>query len=454
MDLNVELTANVAQTGWTYFRLDDPGTDRYQLIQAARNQPAPAKTLTVGDVGNAWTTHRLLPFDGAPTGREDRIHLLDHFNVPGPVSYTLTYVRLILNEPPVADIAVDQLTAVGADASVQLDGGLTSDPDHALTDLTFAWTVDGNVVCDGPQAECGLIEVVLSYGSHEVTLRVTDPDGDFDEVTKTITVDPAQLAVFALGDSKVEFNHTPPRIKLKGEIGLPFGLDYTDLDPQASVSLALAGVEILPTTLVTFAMEDGEADEWEYEASSDLEDIRKFKIDWKGMRFKFKEHGFPVKLKSDLITASETVLEIELKPEHVEDAFTIDIGGQAQISFTADGLVSAATVPFEVEEQDHGGHAHEKVEVTLTLPFALLDTTVITFSGGLTKVINVGDDLKGSVGRFHMRLNFDSALFPDGTETTPRTLDMSVSVGAQGYPGATSLGPDDLEVKNNKWHAK
>ncbi len=92
MDLNAEVTAEVSGTGWIYFRLEDSGGDLYRLVQVVRNLPLPVKMLSVGDIGNAWTTHRWLPFDGPPTDREDRLHLLDYLPSPGPASYTLTYV--------------------------------------------------------------------------------------------------------------------------------------------------------------------------------------------------------------------------------------------------------------------------------------------------------------------------------------------------------------------------
>ncbi len=71
--------------------------------------------------------------------------------------------------------------------------------------------------------------------------------------------------------------------------------------------------------------------------------------------------------------------------------------------------------------------------------------------GALTGSVLVGDHLKGSVGRFRLEASFDGALFPAGSGTLPRTLAMDVTVGSQAYPGSTSLGPDDLRVKQDNW---
>lgn len=352
---------------------------------------------------------------------------------------------------PTAVIVVEQLTAIGATASVRLDASGSSDPDNAVSELTFTWTVDGAVVCAGPLSQCGTVEVAMSFGIHEIVLRVTDPEGALDEAAKTLTVDPAQLAVFDVDRAKIEFGHVPPKGRLKGEIGLPFGVDFSELSPTASISVALAGVVVLPGTVVDFVVEGDDFDEWRFEAPSGSTGIGKFKIDWKGMRFKFKEDGFPVVLESRFISTSETVLEMEIDAGAIVGPFTIDIGSQAWISLTAAGAVSASSVPIET---DGGDEEHDEQELTAVLPFGLSNTTVIAFSGGLTQTVDVGQHLKGSVGRFQVEWPFDGGLLPGGAAALPRTLDATVTIGSQAYPGATSLGPDDLRVRQNTWRAK
>lgn len=85
------------------------------------------------------------------------------------------------------------------------------------------------------------------------------------------------------------------------------------------------------------------------------------------------------------------------------------------------------------------------------MPFALLDSTVITLSSSVERVINVGDGLKGSVGRYRLDTRFEAAQFPPGVLTVPRTLDLSVTIGAEGYPGGAVLSPSDLRIDGDKW---
>ena len=229
-------------------------------------------------------------------------------------------------------------------------------------------------------------------------------------------------------------------------IGLPMGVNFSDLSLQAGVSLNIAGLNILSSTSVAFQTEGNELDEWKFEATPGSAGLTKFKIDWKGARYKFKASDFPVRLESKLITTSSTLLKVKLKPGQIDAAFTLDIGGQASISFDADGLVTSSSPGNVLVEVEKPGK-----KVTLTLPFPLVDTTVITFSGGLVRTVNVGDDLKGSVGRFCIETDFDGSQFSNGAATTPLRLDLSITIGAQEFPGGASLGPDDLMIDDNEW---
>ncbi len=229
------------------------------------------------------------------------------------------------NAPPTADAVVEQLTGIGAQAVVRLDGSGSSDPDNLVSELTFTWTVDAVVVCDGTDVQCAIIEVPLSFGAHAVVLRVTDPDGAFDEATTNVTLDPSMLSVFEIDKVKVEFGQLPPRLKIKGQIGLPFGVNFSELFPMASASVNLAGVNVLPPTSVAFDIEPGEPNEWTFR--DPLGQISKFDINWEGTRFAFHEPGFPVKLKSQVITTSETVLGMKFDMSGIGGAFSMDIGG-------------------------------------------------------------------------------------------------------------------------------
>jgi len=113
------------------------------------------------------------------------------------------------------------------------------------------------------------------------------------------------LAVFRIDEAEVEFENSLSEIEVYGEIGLPFGVYVSELTPQATVILDLAGINVLPDTPVTFVIDGEDGKEWEFEDEDATSGITKFKVDWKGARYQFEDDDFPVELKSKLITASE-----------------------------------------------------------------------------------------------------------------------------------------------------
>jgi hypothetical protein len=274
-----------------------------------------------------------------------------------------------------------------------------------------------------------------------VLLRVSDPVGQTHEVSKTVTLDPALLSVLALDQAKVYFDPGDPHVKLKGEIGLPSGVDYSELAAVVAVQLDVAG-PFLPATPVAFTVKGGGLEKWQFRDPGVL-GITKLDIDWDGGRFQHKSG--PIELKSQILTSNESVLSFKYKFKDIGAAFTIDLDGQATVDVDANGDLTAS-VPFEVEKAGN--------EVTLTLPFALLDASLITFFGGVNETIVVGDDLKVSVGRFRLDVDYDAAVFPDGVLTTPRDLELTFLVGTQGYANTVALDENDLEIKGNKWEAK
>ncbi|RDH80890.1 MAG: hypothetical protein DIZ78_17665 [endosymbiont of Escarpia spicata] len=347
--------------------------------------------------------------------------------------------------PPTAEFAFQQLTNIGNTALVRLDGTGSFDPDAGDV-LTFQWTVDGMADCVGNLALCGVIDIPLGFGAHDVTLTVTDPEGASDEITKTVTLNPAELAVLEIDKSKVKFTENS-YVKFHGEIGLPFGEDYTTLLAEAVANIYVAGVEILPPATVVFMPEVG-ADEWEYEGNEATNGISKFKIDWKGARYRFKESDYPINIKSHIITPTETVLTLKYKMKDIGGPFQMDIDGLALIEVDALGGATTVTAGVLIEMEEAGK------EIALTLPFTLVDTSIITLSGTVTRVLYVVEGLKGSIGRFELEANFDASPFPAGAATLPRTIDLDIDVGAQRYFGSASLGESELSVKKDKWRSK
>ncbi len=346
------------------------------------------------------------------------------------------------NARPTAVATVTQLTNIGATAQVRLSAVGSSDADDAFNTLSFRWTVNSTVMCNGTSASCANTIVSLPYGSYTVTLRVTDPANGWHENTKTITLSPSQLSLLEIDTANVNFHPAEPKkVKINGDIGLPFGVDFSELTPKAAATIVLAGQTIVSNQSVTFSESGNDGKKWKF--SSNTGPITKYEIDWDGASFKYSLAGFPIDLKSELISSSETVLNISYNKKKLGGPVVININNQATVNIDNNGNVTSSA-PFDVDKPGK--------EVTLTLPFPLLNTSVITISGGQSKTINVASFLTASVGRYRIEANFSGASFPAGVNTTPRTLGLSVTVGTEAYPGSTSLPASKLDIEGKKWH--
>lgn len=345
------------------------------------------------------------------------------------------------NARPTAIATVEQLTDIGALAQVLLDGSDSTDFDDAFTALTFQWTVDSVVICDGPAAGCATITTLLAYGPHVVTLRVTDPVGGVHEDSKAITLTVGALSVFDIDAATVRFpKKNPYTMTIHGQVGLPFGVDYSELTPTATARVVIAGVTVAPDAAYVFSAEGHDGRKWRY--SNPTGPVTQFDIDWKGARFSYNNHCFPIVLKSELISSVETVLSIKYQVRRLGGPVTIDIDGAATINIDNYGNATA-NVPLEVERPKH--------KIAVTLPFPLTETSVITISGAQSRTIPAAGYLKASVGRFHLAARFDRTLLPAGVSTTPRTLEAAVTIGQEQYPGSDSLGPAQLDVRGIQW---
>lgn len=341
------------------------------------------------------------------------------------------------NAAPIADAAVEQLTNIGATALVRLDGSGTADADDPVATLNFEWIVNTTTVCDGLQAACGTIEVGLPFGVHDVTLKVTDPAGGTSETSTTITIDPARLSVFEIDRAQVRFSSS--RITLIGDIGLPFGVNFSEVAPTATTTLHLAGIDVLYDGTVAFTTHGSGNRRWRFDGSGP---IRSFDIDWRGARFNFREARFPIRIKSQMISSSETVLTVNFRRRRIDGPFTINFDGQATVNVDENGEVTT-DLPVEIERP--------RRRFTVTLPFPLTESSEITIGGAVSRTIPAVDHLRASVGRYRLQVNFDGNDFPDGVGTLPRTLDLSVAIGNEGYPGETMLDESDLRVRGNSW---
>jgi uncharacterized repeat protein (TIGR01451 family) len=87
------------------------------------------------------------------------------------------------NTPPVANAGSDQtIECGGGSTSVTLDGSASSDPDGD-TPLTYEWREGSNVL-----GTTATLNTSLAFGAHTITLKVTDPSGDFNEDTVNVNI--------------------------------------------------------------------------------------------------------------------------------------------------------------------------------------------------------------------------------------------------------------------------
>ncbi|MCJ8281886.1 MAG: hypothetical protein MJK14_19050, partial [Rivularia sp. ALOHA_DT_140] len=80
-DLEVNITANIAETGWNYFRLDDPADGKFQIEKVLRSDGTALR------LDNVWRTDRTFPATGRPVS-ENNLHLFDYNNTDGSTTYT------------------------------------------------------------------------------------------------------------------------------------------------------------------------------------------------------------------------------------------------------------------------------------------------------------------------------------------------------------------------------
>lgn len=338
----------------------------------------------------------------------------------------------VVNLEPIAVIQLQQITNIGLMASVRFDGNASSDPEDPASSLTYRWTIDGVVQCDGSATSCDQIVRPLAYGEHTVSLRVTDTCGNSNEVTQSVVVSPAELSVFEVSRMVVNFCQNPPRLRINGQVGLPVGVSHTELEPRVKFGADVAGVTVLPLTEVALNV-NGSGRAWRYNSNASV-GLRKLNITWSGSSYLFRDAGFPVELRSDSISTTETLLEMRVRrPNQLPGGFTMTVGS-AYITFDEDMDVVASNVAYEVEVA--------RKRFLLTLPFPLLESTDIVFSGGLDRVLSAGNGLSAAVGRYHAVVFFNGALLPQGANSTPKVVGADMRVGLEGYPGGNECnGP-------------
>ena len=135
---------------------------------------------------------------------------LDLSGGPSPVVSFGGYIRpaevVITFQPPTAEFTYAPEEPDAGNA-VFFDGSSSVDPDGEI--VSYAWDFDGDGKTDATGKTASY--VFAASGSHEVSLTVTDNDGNTDTVTKTIEVAPAPSGGTSHGFQPpiADFSYTP-----------------------------------------------------------------------------------------------------------------------------------------------------------------------------------------------------------------------------------------------------
>jgi uncharacterized repeat protein (TIGR01451 family) len=161
------------------------------------------------------------------------------------------------NTPPVANAGADQtIECAGGSTSVSLDGSASFDPDGD-TPLTYEWREGVTVLGTGVT-----LNTSLPFGSHTITLKVTDPSGAFNEDTVTVdVVDTTNPMITAPPNVNVS---TGPGASSCGAFvsDATLGTATASDGCSASVTITRTGVPAgnnfpVGTTVITYTADDG-----------------------------------------------------------------------------------------------------------------------------------------------------------------------------------------------------
>jgi hypothetical protein len=160
------------------------------------------------------------------------------------------------NTPPVANAGADQTIECGGGlTSVTLDGTASSDPDGDT--LTYEWREGATVL-----GTTAMLNTSLSFGPHTITLKVTDPSGEFNEDTVSVNiVDTTDPMITAPPNVSV---NTGPSASSCGVVisNATLGNAIASDGCSASVTITRTGVPAgnnfpVGTTIVTYTADDG-----------------------------------------------------------------------------------------------------------------------------------------------------------------------------------------------------
>ena len=119
---------------------------------------------------------------------------------------------------------------------------------------------------------------------------------------------------------------------------------------------------------------------------------------------------------------------------------------RARIAYDEDRRI---TTNIEYDAYKKYGYSH----VHFTLPFQLTPDMTIEIRGALEETIKVADYFEGAHAKFKLVSAFDPDLFPDGWQSSPETLEYTLTLG-EGTNTITGNGLIDSWAKKDRKHWK
>lgn len=251
-------------------------------------------------------------------------------------------------------------------------------------------------------------------------------------------------------------------LHVEGKLYLPEGVGMDGLASAGSAVITLADIGVTDQD-VEFEVKGKNDDKWKYKNRNNISgNIKEYKIDWKGPEFDYRgDDKFHIHTHS--IGEAETTLCIHTG--EISGAFTVAIdearsAAPSTVNMPPDGLdtVAGTTMAYDADRiiatsLSYESQKADNSHVHFTLPFQLTSGMTIAVAGALVETIHVADYFDEAYAKFKLVSAFDPGLFPDGWDSSPETLDLTLTLG-EGSNLITGNGLIDSWEKRDVKHWK
>lgn len=267
-----------------------------------------------------------------------------------------------------------------------------------------------------------------------------DPENDADGDGACGDVD----AEVDFTKAKATVNFESGAIRIDGGLLIPSGYWTDNIAPTGSATVIVAGENSPPVAdqgPLSFDVKGKSDEKWAYRDKSGNGAITQFEVDWDGAKFVYRASN-DLRLKTTFIGGAETTLLVDAKK--VDGAFTIAVH-DVLISYDENRNITTS-VPYEADD-------NQNKKVYFTLPFQLTPAMTVTITGAMGAIENiaVADHYDESMVTFKLNAAFDPASFPDAGNTTPATLEISMSLGDTVFAYGFIDSSDWTAITTGQW---